>query len=89
MNIERSVLSKSDFIKGASENFVLLEIDLPDRKRQSAELRAQNEYLAKFFSINVFPTFMILDEDGRSKVRNIGPPGKDVPDFLAWLERNK
>jgi thioredoxin-related protein len=43
---------------------VLVELDFPRGKEQSAELKAQNEALAKQYGVRGFPTILVLSPDG-------------------------
>ena len=64
IKLDKEVFSKQAFRDYAAENFILVEIDFPRKKEQPAELKAQNEALAKKYGIRGFPTILILDADG-------------------------
>ena len=82
---EGRVLLKEDFITKASEKYVLLTVDFPRAKEQSAELKAQNRELGTKFKIRGYPTFVVADADGEEKARSLGSPAGDVAGFLDWL----
>jgi hypothetical protein len=42
-----------------------LEVDFPNGKPQSAEVKKQNAALSKAFAIQAFPTLMLCDSEGR------------------------
>jgi protein disulfide-isomerase len=65
IKLDKEVFSKSTFKDYAEENLVLVEIDFPRGKSQSAELKAQNEALAGKYGIRGFPTILLLDADGK------------------------
>ncbi|HKK17272.1 MAG TPA: thioredoxin family protein [Opitutales bacterium] len=65
IKLDKEVFSKTSFKDYASENLVLVEIDFPRGKEQSAELKAQNEALAKQYGIRGFPTILLLDAEGK------------------------
>lgn len=65
IKLDKEVFSKKVFKDYAAENLILVEIDFPRKKEQSAELVAQNEALAEQYKIRGFPTILILDADGK------------------------
>ena len=60
IKLEKEVFSKPEFKTYAKENLVLVEVDFPQGKRQSAKLKAQNEKLQKEFGIQGYPTLIVL-----------------------------
>jgi protein disulfide-isomerase len=87
VKMDREVLSKPEFEQYASKNLVLLEVDFPRAKEQSVALRTQNRKLAGQFGIEGFPTFIVLDGDGKKVWSYEGyfPGGPGA--FIAALER--
>lgn len=65
IKLKKEVFSKADFQSWASEEVILVELDFPRRKRISAELRVQNEGLAREYGIRGFPTVLLLDGKGK------------------------
>lgn len=59
------VFSQKAFQEYADKSLVLVEIDFPRRKEISAELKAQNEALAKTYGIRGFPTILVMDADAK------------------------
>lgn len=64
IKLDKEVFSKAAFKEYASENLILVEIDFPRGKKQSAELKAQNEALAEKYGIRGFPTILLMDSTG-------------------------
>lgn len=62
--LRRNVLDNADFRAYAADKFVLMEVDLPQRRRQAPELRQQNEALAKRYGVAAFPTILVLNPQG-------------------------
>lgn len=58
--IQADVFSKSDFIRWANQNVILLELDFPRRKQLPEELVRQNQALQQAFNIQGFPTIWIF-----------------------------
>jgi thioredoxin-related protein len=83
----REVLSKQQFKDYASKNLVLMEVDFPRRKAVSLDTRRQNQELAQQFQIEGFPTFVVLDGDGRKVWQYEGyfPGGPGA--FIAQLDK--
>jgi thiol-disulfide isomerase/thioredoxin len=65
MRLNKEILSTSDFARYASEKLVLVEIDFPKGKPQSADVKSQNAALAQRFRVQGFPTVIVLDGNGR------------------------
>lgn len=85
--MDRNVLSKPQFKEFADKNLVLLEIDFPRGKEQANSLREQNQKLAGQYNIEGFPTFIVLDGDGKKVWTSEGyfPGGPDA--FVAELQK--
>jgi thioredoxin-related protein len=58
------VFSKEEFKKEAPVKFVLVELDFPNSKKQSDELKKQNRELQKRYKVRGFPTILVMDADG-------------------------
>ncbi|KXU52566.1 thioredoxin family protein, partial [Akkermansia sp. KLE1798] len=65
MQLRANVLTKPDFQQEARKNFVLLELDYPRRKEQSAEVKAANRKLAEQYGVTSFPTIVFADASGK------------------------
>lgn len=65
IKLDKEVFTKAPFKEYAAENLILLEIDFPRKKEQSAEQKAQNEALAEKYGIRGFPTILLLDAEGK------------------------
>jgi protein disulfide-isomerase len=87
IRMDRDVLSKQQFKDFANKNLVLLEVDFPRAKEQSQNLRVQNRKLAGEYGIEGFPTFVVLDGEGKKVWMWDGyfPGGPDA--FVAELEK--
>ena len=84
---DKEILSQSQFKDYAQGNLVLLEVDFPRAKPQSAELRKQNQELAQQYQVEGFPTIVVLSRDGQKLWRYDGyfPDGPAA--FIAQLEK--
>ena len=84
--LHRQIFSQPEFAQYAAKHLVLMEVDFPRQKEQSAEQRAANEKVADQFQIEGFPTVIVLDSQGK-KLGDLGyMPGGPKP-FLAALDK--
>jgi protein disulfide-isomerase len=65
IKLEKEVFSKKEFQEFAKKNLILVMVDFPRHKKQSSELKKQNEKLAKEYKIRVFPTVLLFDSSGK------------------------
>ena len=65
IKLNKEVFSQPEFQAFAKDNLVLVELDFPRAKPQSAEDKSRNEALAKKFGVQGFPTVVILNSDGK------------------------
>lgn len=63
--MDGKVFSTTEWADYAKDNLVLLYIDFPRGKQQSKELKEQNDKLAEQYGIGGFPTYIILDAQGK------------------------
>ena len=64
IKLDKEVFSEAAFKDYAAAELVLVELDFPRGKEQSAELKAQNEALAKQYGVRGFPTILVLSPEG-------------------------
>ena len=83
----RNVFSKPEFKEYASKNLVLMEVDFPKAKQQSATLKEQNMQLAMQHQVEGFPTIIVLTGEGRKVWEFIGYFPGDQKAFIAQLEK--
>lgn len=69
IRLHEEVFEKDAFKQEAPKHFVLVELDFPQAKEQSEELKKQNEKLQEMFKIEGFPTILLLDSKGRPYAR--------------------
>jgi len=87
IKFDREVLSRTQFKDYARDNLVLVELDFPRRKAQSAELQKQNRELAQQYEVFGFPTIVVLNSGGQKlwKFDGYFPGGPEA--FIAELEK--
>src|SRR5207247_1592160 len=64
IRLRNEVFSKPEFDAYANENLVLVEVDFPRQKSQSAALKQANRALANRFHIEGYPKVVVLNADG-------------------------
>jgi thioredoxin-related protein len=85
MRLKEEVLGTPEFARYAADNLLLLEVDFPNKKPQSGDVKAQNAALARQYKIEGYPTVVVLDANGRSLGRLGYQPGGPGP-FLKQLK---
>ena len=65
VRLNREVFDQGDFKKWAQRNVILLELDYPKRKEQSASLKRQNQLMRQRYRVSGYPTILILGADGK------------------------
>jgi protein disulfide-isomerase len=86
IKFDDEVLSTGKFRDYAATHLTLETVDFPDSKPQSDALKQANQDLKNKYNVDGFPTFVLLDSDGRELGRQVGyrPGGPDA--FIAELE---
>lgn len=72
IKLEKEVFSQKAFQDYAKEHLVLVEVDFPRKKKQSAELKEQNKKLDKEYGVEGYPTLYLLDAEGKKLTEDIG-----------------
>lgn len=87
--LHKNVLSSPEFLNYAKDNLVLVEIDFPRSKPQSAELKKANKELAKKYEIDGYPTVIVFDSNGTQLSKESGYRGEKGADYVAKLKKLK
>ena len=87
--LHKNVLMSEEFAAFAKENLILVEIDFPNKKEQTAELKAANKELAKKYEIKGYPTVIVLDGEGKELFKEVGYGGTTAKDYVAKLAKAK
>lgn len=81
VKLKKEVFNTPEFAAWAKDKVVLLEIDFPRSKAQSAAEKQENQALAEKYSIEGFPTILILDASGKQ----LGQLGYMEGGPQAWI----
>jgi thioredoxin-related protein len=86
IKFDKEALSTEKFAEYAKTHLELVQLDFPNTKPQSAELKAANAALQKKYNVEGFPTFVVLNADGNEIGRQVGyaPGGPDA--FIKELD---
>lgn len=85
LKLDSEVFSTDEFRKFAKDNVILFVADFPNEKQLPPALVAQNKKLAEKYSIQGFPTVLILD----SKGKELGRTGYRRGGAVAYVEHLK
>jgi thioredoxin-related protein len=72
IKFKKEALDEQAFKEYAAKNLVLVEVDFPNKKPQSAELKKANQALATKYNVSGYPTFVVLSKDGKEIGRQDG-----------------
>ena len=89
IKFKKEVLDTAEFQDYAAKNVVLVELDYPSKKVQSAELKKANAALKDQYNIHGYPTLVVLDKDGKEIGRQVGYSKGGPKAFIAKLESFK
>jgi thioredoxin-related protein len=82
--LQAEVFTTKEFDTYAKDKLVLVEIDFPNQKKQSAELKKANSALQEKYKAQGFPTIVVLNGEGKEVWRQVGyMPGGPK----AWIAK--
>lgn len=82
--MRKNVFSKEAFVSKASEKFVLIELDFPNKDK---ELKEKNQPYAEKYKIEGFPTVILMDAEGKEFSRFYASEFPKIGDFLAHIDK--
>jgi len=89
IKLAKEVFSQDSFKSYAKDKLILVELDFPRGKKQSAEIIKQNQTLARKYEIRGYPTIIILDSKGKLVAKTgyqSGGPDAYVAHIKALIE---
>jgi thioredoxin-related protein len=89
IKFKKEALDTPEFSEYAAKNLVLVELDFPDKKPQSAEVKKFNKIWATQFKADGFPTFVVLNKEGKEIGRQDGYESGGAKAFIARLDKIK
>ncbi len=87
--LKKKVFTQPDFADYAAKNFVLVEVDYPNKKVLPDAVKQQNERLKKQYGIEDkgFPTIVVLGPDGKVLGEFSGYRGEGPAEFIAKVDK--
>lgn len=87
IKFDKETLSTDKFADYAKSHLELMVVDFPNKKPQSSDLKAANKALGKKYGVDGYPTFVVLDANGKEIGRQVGyaPGGPEA--FIAKLDK--
>lgn len=86
--LNKEIFSTTEFTAYAAKNLVLVEVDFPKSKAQSAAQKEANQNLAKKYKVQGYPTVIVLNGEGKM-VGELGYMEGGPKAFLAELAKLK
>jgi len=85
MKMKKDSLNTPMFKRYAKKNLVLLEVDFPKGKRQSEDLKEQNQKLKQKYGQTSYPTFVLIDNEEKELGRQKGSVDGGPSAFIKLL----
>jgi len=82
--MRKNVFSKKAFVKEASKDFILVELDFPNGDKA---LKKKNQPYAEKYKIEGFPTVILFDAEGKEFDRFFASQYPKVDEFLDHLDK--
>jgi protein disulfide-isomerase len=89
VKLDKETFSQPDFADYAKKNLVLVQLDYPNKKPQSDELKAANAALQKKYNIEGFPTLIAFKPDGTVVWKQVGYLAGGPAALIAKLDEAK
>ena len=86
IQMRKNVFSKKAFTTAASKDFILVELDFPQKDKA---LKEKNGPYADKYKIEGFPTVILFDSKGKEYDRFFASAHPSVDKFLAHLKKVK
>jgi thioredoxin-related protein len=86
MKFKKEALDTTEFKDYSAKNLVLVEVDFPNKKPQTSELKSANKALGDKYKVDGYPTFVVLNKDGKEIGRQGGYQPGGPKAFIAELD---
>jgi protein disulfide-isomerase len=85
--MEKNVFTKKEWSDFAAGKIVLVTLDFPRNSKLPDDMASRNNQLAQAMGVRGYPTYIILDSDGRTKLGQLGAgQDKTSSSFIEELE---
>jgi thioredoxin-related protein len=89
IKLKKEVFDTKEFADYAKENLVLVELDFPRSKKQSAALKKANEALKDEHNVDGFPTLLTLNGEGKELWKQVGYMKGGAEAWIKKLDQAK
>jgi len=89
IRMDKEVLSTPEFKEYANKNLVLMLVDFPQSKQLPQKIQDQNEQLQKKYEPDGFPTFILVDKEGKVLGQQAGYLEGGPSAFIAKIDSMK
>jgi protein disulfide-isomerase len=86
IEFKKQVLDSEAFQAYASSNVVVVEVDFPDKKPQSEAVKKANAALLTKYGVDGYPTFVVVDPNGKEIGRQLGYDATGPQAFIAKVQ---
>lgn len=86
MKFKKEALDTTEFQDYAAKNLVLVEVDFPNKRPQSDDLKKANKALGQQYKVDGYPTFVVLNKDGKEVGRQVGYQTGGPQAFITEIE---
>jgi thioredoxin-related protein len=87
--LDAEIFTKPEFAEYAKKNLVLVQLDYPNSKPQSAELKSANSALQAKYKIEGFPTLIVIKPDGTVVWQQVGYLEGGPPALISAVDKAK
>ena len=87
IKFDEEVLAKDEFKAYADKHLVLVKVDFPRERALSDEVKAQNKALKEKHGVRGYPTFVVLDAEGKQVFKQVGYREGGPAAFIAAIEK--
>jgi protein disulfide-isomerase len=84
IQMDKEVLSRPEFEEFAKKNLVLVKLDFPRKKQLPPAETAQNRKLGQQFAIEGYPTYVLVNAEGKEVKRQVGYLEGGPKEFIKW-----
>ena len=84
--MEKEVLTQPEFKVFAARKLILVKLDFPRKKKMPPAEAGQNQKLQQEFTIEGFPTYVLLDPAGTEMRRQVGYLEGGPEEFIKWAQ---
>jgi len=85
IKLKKETFDQPQFKEFADKNLILVELDFPQRKSLPVGVKKQNDMLQEKYSVQGFPTLVLLDPQGKVIRQNSGYIPGGPKGFIDWV----